>query len=327
MSYDRETYEKVENRLYEMRLKAADDLEKKKQVFYSRFPRAKEIEKSLGLMSVGIAKAVLKGRDVKEALESLKKESEKLKEELAEIILRAELPKNYLEPDFACKLCNDEGFIDGKMCVCMKNLLKKESYKKLSDMAPVSGCSFRGFSLDYYPDEGKPSPKKRMRNILNYCSDYAKNFGKNSKNLLFMGKTGLGKTHLSMAIASEVVSKGFSVIYTSAHNMTASMEKERFKSSGSEVFESRSYFLDCDLLIIDDLGTEFSTGFSSSAIYDIINSRLILRRPVIISTNLSAYEFEEKYTPQITSRVFGCYDKLEFLGQDIRPKLRLNPAK
>ena len=153
MSYDRETYEKVENRLYEMRLKAADDLEKKKQIFYSRFPRAKEIEKSLGLMSVGIAKAVLKGRDVKEALESLKKESEKLKEELAEIILHAGLPKNYLEPDFACKLCNDEGFIDGKMCVCMKNLLKKEAYKKLSDMAPVSGCSFRGFSLDYYPDE------------------------------------------------------------------------------------------------------------------------------------------------------------------------------
>ena len=322
MSYDRGTYEKVENLLYRMRLKAESELEKKKKVFYLRFPRAKEIEKSLAATSLSAARAVLKGKNAGQAISELKKESEALRQELSDILARAELPADYLEPKFSCKLCSDEGFIDGKMCKCMKDLLKKESYKKLSDMSPVSNCSFRNFSLDFYSEGGRPSARNRMKNILNYCLDYAKNFGPNSKSLIFIGGTGLGKTHLSMAIAGEVINKGFSVIYTSAHNMLSSMEKEKFGAASTGVLGSRSYFLDCDLLIIDDLGTEFSTNFSSDALYEIIDSWLILGKPVIFSTNLSIREFEERYTPQITSRVMGCYEQLEFLGQDVRLKLR-----
>lgn len=322
MAYGREIYEKVENNLYKMRLRAKDELEKRKMIFYARFPRAREIERELSSMSLASARAVLKGRNVREALKELKARSEALKDELSLILARAELPRDYLEPKFNCKLCSDEGFIDGRMCRCMKSLLKRESYKKLSDMSPLSNCSFRNFSLDFYSEEGKPSPRKRMKNILNYCLDYSKNFSVNSKSLLFIGGTGLGKTHLSMAIASEVINKGFSVIYTSAHNMLSGIEKEKFRFDSGEGSDKRSYYLDCDLLIIDDLGTEFSTNFSSAALYDIIDSRLIMRKPVIISTNLSIRDFEEKYTPQITSRVMGCYEQLEFLGQDVRLKLR-----
>lgn len=323
MGYDRQIYEKVENDLYKLRLKSIEDLENKKNFLYARFPRAKEIEKTLNSISILAAKAVLKKGNVKQTLENLKDESKKLKEEFSQIISSAGFKEDYFELKHRCTACNDEGFIDGKMCSCMKELLRKESYKRFSDMSPVAGCIFKNFSLDYYDDIGEPSPKKRMTYILDYCKSYARDFNSHSKSLLFKGNTGLGKTHLSMSIAVELIHKGFSVIYTSAHNIVTSMEKERFNYSQQVNSEKRDYFLDCDLLIIDDLGAEFSTSFSNGAIYDIIDTRLILDRPVIISTNLSASKFEEKYTPQIESRVFGCYVKLDFLGKDVRQRIRI----
>ena len=207
----------------------------------------------------------------------------------------------------------------------MKNLIKKQIYEDLNKLSPLSLSTFNTFSLDYYSDfsirEGEQSPRERMNIIYRYCINYANNFSKNSKSIIMRGGTGLGKTHLSLAIANTVISNGFGVIYVSAPNMISHLEKERFRDA--EIFAgSEEHFVDCDLLIIDDLGSEFSTQFSSAAMYNIVNSRILMSKPTIINTNLSIKEIEKIYTERMVSRIIGGNVRLEFIGEDIRQQKR-----
>ena len=322
MAYSREIYEEVQNKLYKMRRNAWEELKFKKEVFYRRFPRAEEIEKELSLTAIEVAKAVLGGGNATDEIKKLKEKNKVLKDELCEILKKAGLPNDYLEIKYNCSKCSDEGFIDGRMCVCMKDMLKKESYNRLNEMSPLELSSFDNFSLDYYlkiSSESKHSPHKRMSLIYNFCRKYADKFGKNSPSLLLTGRTGLGKTHLSLAIASEVINKGFAVIYGSAQSIISKLERERFQNYG-ENGESEKHFINCDLLIIDDLGTEFLSSFSVAAIYNIINSRIMMNKSTIISTNLTMRELEKNYTERLVSRMIGNNIRLEFLGEDIRQK-------
>ena len=323
MAYSREIYEEVQNKLYKKRMNALEELKFKKEVFYKRFPRAEKIEKELSLTAIEASKAVLSGGDTAAEIEKLKEKNKVLKNELFEILKSAKLPEDYLEIKYSCEKCHDEGFIDGKMCCCMKDMLKKESYNRLNKMSPLELSSFDNFSLDYYSknfSDDKRSPYKRMSLIYNFCRKYANDFKKNSPSLLFTGRTGLGKTHLSLAIASEVINKGFAVIYGSSQSMVSKMEKERFQHYGENDGESEKHFINCDLLIIDDLGTEFMSSFSVAAIYNIINSRIMMNKSTIISTNLTMRELEKNYTERLISRMIGNNIRLEFLGEDIRQK-------
>ena len=322
MAYSREIFEEVQNKLYKKRMSAFEELKFKKEVFYRRFPRAKEIEKELSLTAIEASKAVLGGGSAMSEIKKLKEKNKVLNDELCEILKDAGLPKDHLEIKYSCEKCSDEGFIDGRMCSCMKDMLKKESYNRLNKMSPLELSSFDNFSLDYYlktSPEGKHSPHKRMSLIYNFCRKYAGGFKKNSPNLLFTGRTGLGKTHLSLAIAREVIDKGFAVIYGSSQSMVSKMERERFQNY-SENGESEKHFINCDLLIIDDLGTEFMSPFSVAAIYNIINSRIMMNKATIISTNLTMRELEKNYTERLVSRMIGNNIRLEFLGEDIRQK-------
>ncbi len=323
MGYSREIYDEVQKKLYKMRNKSYEELNRKKEIFYKRFPVASDIEKNLASTALEAARAVLGGKNVAEALYKLKEKNKILRENLKEILKSVDLPEDYLEVRHSCEKCADEGFIDGMMCICMKDMLKKESYKKLNQMSPLELSSFENFSLDYYTDgssdSAEQSPRKRMTQILKFCKKYADEFSKNSPNLLMTGSTGLGKTHLSLAIAREVINKGYGVIYGSTQNMVSKMEKEKFKNFRDEN-ESEQHFIDCDLLIIDDLGTEYSTAFSNAAIYNVINSRIIMGKTTIISTNLSMRELEKNYTQRMISRIIGNNIWLEFLGSDIRQK-------
>ena len=158
-----------------------------------------------------------------------------------------------------------------------------------------------------------------MKEILDFCRDYAADFATDSPSLLLYGATGLGKTHLSLAIASEAVKKGYGVIYGSAQNLMSRLEKEHFSSGRNSEYEgSEQALLECDLLIIDDLGAEFSTQFTVAELYNIINTRIMSRLPVIISTNLTPDGLEQKYTQRITSRIIGNYITLYLCGKDIR---------
>ena len=323
MGYSREIYDEVQKKLYNKRISAWEELTKKKEIIYKRFPRAAEIEKDLSSTAIKVAKSVLKGANASDEIRNLKLRNKILHNELVSILKSVNLPEDYLEIKFECEKCSDEGFVDGRMCECMKNMLKYESYNKLNRMSPLELSSFDNFSLDYYSDvpskDGQQSPQKRMSLILNFCRKYANNFNKHSPSLLLTGSTGLGKTHLSLAIASEVINKGYAVIYGSTQNMISSMEKERFQNY-RENNETEQHFIDCDLLIIDDLGTEFLSSFSTAAIYNVINSRIMMNKPTIISTNLSMRELEKCYTQRMVSRIIGNNIRLEFLGSDIRQK-------
>lgn len=326
MGYSREIFEEVQKKLYKKRNEAWEELERKKEILYRRFPMAEKIEKELSSTALQSARAVIAGNNSKTELIKLREKNKLLREKLKEILLSVDLPEDYLETNYSCKKCSDEGFVDGIMCECMKDMLKKESYARLNSMSPLELSSFENFSLDYYsdvsPDKSEQSPRKRMSLILDFCKKYAKNFNVHSPGLLLTGGTGLGKTHLSLSIAREVINKGFGVIYGSAQNIVSKMENEKFKNYQNGE-ESERHYIDCDLLIIDDLGTEYNTAFSSAAIYNIINSRIMMNKPTIISTNLSMKEMEKSYTYRTVSRIIGNNIRLEFLGSDIRQKIMM----
>ena len=212
------------------------------------------------------------------------------------------------------------------MCICLKELLRKTAYQRLNEMTPLALCSFDSFVLDYYPEEplseGEASPRKQMTNVLRYCRNYANEFSMESSSLIMQGGTGLGKTHLSLAIANAAVQKDFGVIYVSAQNMATSLERERF-GRGLEDGDTNALILGCDLLILDDLGTEFATSFVDASIYNIVNTRLMAGRPTIISTNLSLYELQKRYSERFVSRIIGSYVRLTFFGKDVRQQKRM----
>lgn len=231
----------------------------------------------------------------------------------------AVLQKSGIKPiEFDCKACKDTGYIDGKICNCIKAKAKKLLISSLSEELPLENCRFESFDIKYYPDEdmGGSNPKKRMESLLTLCKSYADNFdAKSSSNLLFMGDAGLGKTHLSLSIVYELLNKGFDVIYGSAYNLFSAMENDHFGNRTNDSFNSA---VSCDLLVIDDLGSEFVSPYILSMFYNVINTRLLAGRPTIINTNLTMKEIEQKYTPRISSRLIGSYTAKKFIGNDIR---------
>jgi DNA replication protein DnaC len=321
MPYSREVIEAANRQLALRRQKAQRERDIRRDALYAKFPRAEQIERQLSSTALHAARAVLKGGAVANELNKLREVNLALQRELTGILQQAGLAPDALDVRYACPLCNDEGYVDGKLCDCLKQLLRDEAYSRLNRLSPLSLSTFAAFSLDYYSmapiREGGPSPRRRMGDILRFCQDYAANFSGRSPSLLMQGATGLGKTHLSLAIAQSVIDKGFGVIYGSTPNIVSQLEKERFGGRDSET-ESERYLQECDLLILDDLGTEFSTSFSSAAIYNLLNSRIMCSRPTIISTNLSMKELERCYSERLVSRVMGHHIRLEFLGRDVR---------
>ena len=325
MAYSREIYDSAMKLLGERRARALDELDEKKTAFFALYPRAAEIEAALSKTAAAAAKAVLAGGNVAQHLTRLKESNLALQEEFHDILQSAGLPDDYLESQFQCANCRDSGYVDGKMCSCLKELLKKEAYRRLNAMTPLSLSTFQTFSLKYYSEEpdrdGGIPPKKQMERIFRFCRDYAEHFSLSSQSLILQGGTGLGKTHLSLAIANEALEKGFGVIYGSAQNLATNLERERFSREPVES-DTNQLLLRCDLLILDDLGTEFSTSFVDAAIYNIINTRLMTEKPTIISTNLSMLELQKRYSERFVSRVIGSYTRLLFCGKDVRQQKR-----
>ena len=173
MGYSKEVFEEVQKKLYKIRNNSWEELARKKEILYKRFPVAEEIEKKLASTALGAARAVLSGNNSKAELTKLREKNKILREKLKEILVSIDLPEDYLEVSHNCKKCGDEGFVDGIMCDCMKDMLRKESYNRLNKMSPFELSSFDNFSLDYYsdisPDENTQSPRKRMSLILNFC--------------------------------------------------------------------------------------------------------------------------------------------------------------
>lgn len=328
MSYSVEIYEKAIKSLEKIRIINQKNCEKKKALFFAHSKRAAEIEKLLSQTSIKAAKSVLSGKNCAEQLKILKEKNLALQNELHELLKNCNLPLDYLDVRYNCQKCNDTGFVDGRMCQCLKQILKNEAYRELNELSPLELSSFETFSLDYYSSETSenvPSAKTKMEKIFHFCRHYAQNFSKTSESLFMTGKTGLGKTHLSLAIANDVINKNFGVIYISTPNIVSKLEREKFKRDGT--YENTEvHILGCDLLILDDLGTEFQTAFSNSTIYNIINSRILCKKPTIISTNYTIQEIQKNYSERLVSRIWGHFKLLGFVGSDVRSQIATEKA-
>lgn len=271
------------------------------------------LENEMGSIGASLAIAAISGDS--QTLEKLKTLCDKASAKKNEILKANKIEK----PEAVCKICNDENYLSGKLCSCVECIAKQLTFEELSASLPINDCSFDNFDLKYYssePDENGNIPRKRATALLKLCREFADNFPFVSSSLLFMGAAGLGKTHLSLSIVSAVAEKGYGVVYGSAYNLLSAAEKEHFSYNGDN--EKEEALLNCDLLVIDDLGTEFLTSYTSALIYNIINTRILNGKPTIINTNLSFDELENRYTARITSRFLGSYEMKKFIGSDIR---------
>ena len=289
------------------------------QAVYSRLPRLKQIEQQLQHCAAqAVIAAFRKDAGSADAIDSLKKESLALQQERDWVLKNNDLELAALEVGAVCPDCGGSGYIGAVMCKCLRELCRQEQIKELSSL--LSGEeTFDDFRLDYYSMETDPqvgvSPRSLMQRTFLDCRKYAEGFQHHSPSLLFSGNPGLGKTFLSACIARTVANRGFSVVYDTAGKLFSDFEAVKF---GGNQDDLTAKYLGCDLLIIDDLGTELVTQFTYSVLYQVINTRLLERKPVIVSTNLSKDAIQKRYPGPIASRLIGSYLLYPFLGSDIR---------
>ena len=320
MAYSEEVIRRAQARLAQEKADCESESTARIEHIYRQYPRLREIDTA---MRQSVAKAVTaafkKGQDTTAAIEKIKEENLALQREREWLLEANELDETALEPAVICPRCKGTGYIGAAMCECLQELCRQAQKKELSTLL-AGKETFEGFRLDLYPTQPDPqsgiSPRSLMQNTFQICKRYAREFSCKSPSLLFTGAPGLGKTYLSACIARSVADSGFSVVYDTAGKLISDFEAAKFGADrDSELIEK---YLLCDLLIIDDLGTEMTTQFSLSALYQVINTRLMEERPVIISTNLSTAAIQQRYPGPIASRLLGSYALCPFLGTDIR---------
>ena len=290
---------------------------------YEKEPRLGEIERELRRTAAHVLAATFRRQgDPVAAMQQLKKENLALQQERDWILQAEGLEPDDLTVQPICPTCGGTGYVGAVMCECLKELCRQEQKKELTNL--FGAGSFEKFRLDLYPEQYdnqlKRSPREVMNRTYHDTLSYAQNFTCTSPSLLFVGATGLGKTYLSACIARTVADRGFSVSYAPVGQLMAAFENEKFRPQ-PDTSCTEEYF-SCDLLIIDDLGTEMTTQFTISALYQILNTRLMGAKPTIVSTNLPLGDLSARYSEQIASRLLGAYRLYKFYGDDIRFKVK-----
>ena len=320
MAYSTEVVSRARARLAQAKEDRESENRQRLAAAYERVPRIREIDMELRRTMAQAAQAVFaSGGDPIDALEQVKERNLQLQEERAYLAGKY-FSEGYLDDGPICDRCGGRGYVGSQMCECLQELCRQEQRKELT-LLSGSKESFQQFRLDYYPERLDPkigaSPRMIMERNFRTCRTYAATFSLHSGNLLFIGGTGLGKTFLSACIARTVADRGYSVVYDTATHLFTSLEQARFKPSEESRRESQRLET-CDLLIIDDLGTELASQFVTVALYNLVNDRLLRGLPMVISTNLNVDEIRERYSPQIASRLEGSFNRLTFVGEDIR---------
>ncbi len=326
MSYDPNVLRRAAEELETRRAAHRTRLARQRADLYRRQPELERLDRQLqGTMAQLMAAALRKGENVRDAVAAIKGDNLSIQTRRAQLLSELGLPPDALEDTPICPHCGDSGWIGVQMCSCLKEIYTKEQIRELSKLLDLGSQSFDTFRLDYYSPQQQPgqplSPRSNMEWILRVCKDFVSAFGKSGvKNLYFHGSPGLGKTFLSACIARAVSEQGRSVVYDTAGNIFAQFEDRKFWRGGDsqEARDETRRYLNCDLLILDDLGSELTTQFTQTALYELINTRLVAGRHTVISSNLSLPEVAQRYSPQIASRISGEYHDLWFFGQDIR---------
>jgi DNA replication protein DnaC len=316
MKFSEDVYIKAEAELKKRRDNAEQLAEMRRKQILNKHPELLEIENIIRNAALEVIKGIGSGKAVD--VKGLSEKNLNAQKEKAELLTQNGYPEDYLEPQYSCKLCNDSGILNGKLCSCHLEILKKISMSEYSCSSILAVSTFETFDLKYYSAEKDMSlgysPREYMEASFDFLKSYAENFKPGTNSFFFTGATGLGKTHLSLAVMNKVTEKGYSVFYGSADNIIKQMEKERFGRSNGDIEEEIE---NADLLIIDDLGTEFKTAFSETAVYQIINNAILNGKPMIISSNLSIDELEERYGQRVVSRL-NSFEVVNFIGTDIR---------
>ena len=320
MAYSKEVVQRARARLAQAKEDRESENRQHLAEAYDRVPRLRQIDILLRRTMAMAAQAVFaSGGDVQSAMAEAKQQNLALQQERAWLI-DTNFEEGFLDETPICDRCGGTGYMGSQMCECLAELCRQEQKKELTLLSGGKE-SFNQFRLDYYPDRVDPklgvSPRAIMERNLRTCRTYTATFSQNSGNLLFNGGTGLGKTFLSACIARGVADKGFSVIYETATHLFNKLEQAKFNPT-EETRQEAAKFTACDLLIVDDLGTEMPGQFVTAALYSLLNDRLLAGKPMIISTNLNVDEIHRRYSPQIASRLQGSFHQLIFLGEDIR---------
>lgn len=319
MSYSREVYDAASAELQRRRREAEGAAEALRERVCRKYPRAAALERQMAQAAPQVAQAVLNGGDPTETVRRIERDNLAAQEELRQILAAAGEKARDFSPQYTCPLCGDTGYVGREMCSCFRALLADGAGKQLSRITGMKPARFEEMDLRYYSDlpdaERGESPREHMADVLDYCRCYGENFHAQAESLLLFGTTGTGKTHTALSIARLAAERGFSVVYGPVQQLLHRVEREHF---GRAEGDAEDTMIACDLLILDDLGTELTTPFYTATLYNIINGRLLRGAPTIISTNLLPADWPGRYGEQIASRVLGTYQPLLFVGRDIR---------
>lgn len=313
MSYSPEVYAKIGEIYNRRRRDAIEGLDARIEEANEKIPGMRQIERVLSATGLRAMEAIRAG----EGIDAVREENDRLVARREELLVSHGYPADWCDPRYVCPLCQDTGFVDGKYCACMKDALYR-AQAELSGLGKLLGAqTFDNFDLKYYEQ------REEAASVLSRCRDFAENGCARGENLLLIGGTGLGKTHLSTAIADCAMRNGRSVIYESAPSVVENFRREQYRSFSDKTPVTTEKYFDADLLILDDLGCELPGAFTVATVYNLVNTRMLSGRSTLINTNLSASEITERYDRRIVSRLFGNYSVCLLTGEDVRmQKLR-----
>lgn len=313
MSYSRDNLLSVTAKFADKRTAAIALADTRRRELTEKHPDVEALDRELAKTAMRIFDEISAGsKGIEERIAAVRAENEALQQKRRDLLIKYGYPADYTDVKYECTECKDTGYIGYKMCPCLKKALTAAGYESSGIGRLLDTQSFESFSLDYYPDD----VRARMKYNFDFCKSYAEGFdGKSDKNLLLFGGTGLGKTHLTTSMAAVIIERGFDVVYDTAQRIFREFEAEQFRRS-EEAYTKK--YLDCELLIIDDLGTEMVNQFTVSTLYGIINTRMINGRATVINTNLTSDDMRKSYGDRIVSRLFGEYTVLLFSGRDVR---------
>ena len=306
--------------------KSESELEYRIKDVYSQIPEIKSIDDEVSKIGLELAKLVLLNPQDKDSIIAQSKDKmHELKLKKEELLNRYNVPNGYLDLQHSCNVCKDKGFLqNGHKCNCLKQEIINEAYKMSNLSRMLENQNFNNINTNIFSDEifedSNISPRQNFLQIVSTCESFVFNFDRdNDENLLFYGDTGLGKTFMCNCIAKSLLDRGHLVIYQTAFKMFEIIEDYKFKNSENHISKDNyDNLFDCDLLIIDDLGTELTNSFTNSELFNILNTRLLTGKKTIISTNLSPMQLGSNYAQRIFSRIFDRFKMVKFIGNDLR---------
>ena len=324
MGYNKNNFKRIREEYQTKCFRAREIADERREELYREIDGLRDLDRHLSGFGLRIMQTAIGQGDTAEGIAKLREENEKVLAVRAELLRKHGYPADYSEPRYECDQCKDTGYVGIKMCSCMRKSLIEAGMASSGMSALMGRQSFENFSLDFY--RHNPKDYQIMNENYQYLSRYAHEFSISKdhpmpKSLFFLGGTGLGKTHLSTAVARVVIERGYDVYYNSAVGMISDFEQRRFGNglvSGENEGDNTARYTECDLLIIDDLGTEVVNQFTLSCLYHVINTRINLQKPTIISTNLTSSELRKTYNDRLTSRLLAEYVLLPFYGVDVR---------